>query len=303
MKKILIVDDINTDGRRPLTVQLYKEFKRSKYFTFSLCDDINSELNEYYDLIFIGECHGNFILNSLDNIKNNNIPIIFDVTDNEELDETEYNYHPLIKEIFSHNLNITIITKYWPSKALENFCNQNNFNQSKIVCIPYGIDLNIKKAKKKIYDICFIASITDGWKWHDDRRFIRDELLKLENIFNIFIGNAYGQEYNEIISRSHIAIVEGSKRKAMTAKYLEIANEKTMLAGDLPFYPDFATKLFKNRMLVIDDWNQMNDKLIEILSNPNEIKKLTKKANNMIAKHFSIQSIADTYEQLFKTII
>jgi glycosyltransferase involved in cell wall biosynthesis len=47
----------------------------------------------------------------------------------------------------------------------------------------------------------------------------------------------------------------------------------------------------------------MNDKLIEMLSKPNEIKKLTKKAKNMIAKHFSIQSIADTYEQLFKTIL
>lgn len=303
MKRILIVDDMNTDGRRPLTMQLYEEFKKSRDFVFSFCDDINAELTEYYDLIFIGECHGEFILNSLDNIKDHNIPIVFDVTDNQELDETEYNYHPLIKQIFSHNLNITIVTKYWPSKALENFCNQNNFNQSNIVCISYGIDLNCNRSKKKIYDICFIASITDEWMWHDDRRFIRDELLKLKDRYKIFIGNAYGKEYDDIIASSKIAIVEGSKRKAMTAKYIEIPNQKTMLAGDLPLYPDYVTNIFNNRMLVIDEWNNMNDILIEMLSNQNEIKKLTKKAHNMISKHFSIQSIATTYEQLFKTIL
>jgi hypothetical protein len=301
MKRVLIVDDMNTNGRRQLTMQLYKEFQKSRDFVFSFCDDINAELREYYDLIFIGECHGEFILNSLAQIKD--IPIILNVTDNEELDETEYNYHPLIAEIFSYNLNITIVTKYWPSKALENFCNQNNFNQSNIVCIPYGVDINSNREKNKIYDICFIASITDGWMWHDDRRLIRDELLKLKDRFNIFIGNAYGQQYDDIIASSKIAIVEGSKRKAMTAKYLEIPNQKTMLAGDLPLYPDYVNKLFNNRMLVIDDWNNINDKLIDMLSKPNEIKELTKKAKNMIAKHFSIQSIATTYEQLFKTII
>jgi hypothetical protein len=303
MKRILIVDDMNTDGRQPLTMQLYQEFKKSRDFVFSFCDEINGKLTEYYDLLFIGEYHGEFILNSLDIIIDHNIPIVFDVTDNQEMDETEYNYHPLIKELFSHNLNITIVTKYWPSKALENFCNQNNFNQSNILCIPHGIDLNCNRAKNKIYDICFVASITDGWMWHDDRRFIRDELLKLKDRFNIFIGNAYGKEYDHIIASSKIAIVEGSKRNAMTAKYIEVPNQKTMLAGDLPLYPDYVTKLFNNRMLVIDDWNNMNDKLIEMLSKPNEIKKLTKKAHNMIVKHFSIQSIADTYEQLFKTIL
>ena len=99
--KILIVDDMNTDGRRPLTMQLYEEFKKSKDFIFSFCDDINSELIEDYDLLFIGECHGDFILNSLDSIIDKNIPIVFDVTDNQELDESEYNYHILIKDIFN----------------------------------------------------------------------------------------------------------------------------------------------------------------------------------------------------------
>jgi len=303
MKKIIIVDDMNSDGRRPLTMQLYEEFKKSKDFVFSFCDDINGKLTEYYDLLFIGECHGDFILNSLDSIIEHNIPIVFDVTDNQELDEAEYNYHSLIKDIFSHNLNITIVTKYYPSKSLENFCNQNNFNPQKILCIPYGIDINYKRAKRKKYDICFIASITDEWMWHDDRRLIRDELMKLNDRFNIFIGNAYGQEYNDIIASSKIAIVEGSKRKCMTAKYLEIPNEKTMLAGDIPLYPDYSTKLFKNRMLIINDWNNINDKLIEILSNPNQIKNLTKKAAHMIYKNFSIQSTANSYEELFKSII
>lgn len=317
---ILIVDPKSPRG--PLQWDYYNKLIGNNNFNIFIThendgniEDVMSKMCiERVDLVLVGiyrpdpdpkySPRGNFILNSADYMKKNGIKCILDSADNEEFDKSiSKSYHSNISKIIDTGLIENIVIRYYPSSSIDNFVKQTNFDFDKIKCIPWGID-PIRTIPEKNIDVSFIASICDTWIWHKQRVIIRKLLKSLPPWVNVHVDSVHGNEYNDILSRSKIFIVEGSMRLSMTQKYLEGGVNKCLLLGERPLTPTKGYKFFNEKtMVVIDDWNSVNTVIIEVLKYPEIMELRTQRCVEMIKKNFNVYDVVNKYEELFDKII
>lgn len=302
MKKNILIIDL-CHSRDSLQWNLYKKLRSNGNYNIFISQDINGEISNIMfemninkvDLCFIGIYADDFMLNSVNYIKLNNIPVILDQADIEEFCTSAK-----IKSFLNSNVVKATITRYYPSPRLDSFILSLNLPYEFVKCIPWGIEI---KPLSHLFlnrdiDVSLICSITPGWKYHTEREKIKSILFKSEGI-KVCAENVWGDEYYNILQRSKIFIVEGSMRQSMTQKYLEGAMAGCLLVGDRPKTPKIANELFNEEVMVeVKEWNKINEIIYESLTNANS-PILAERCHKMVTENFSVNKTAQSYEQLF----
>jgi hypothetical protein len=167
----------------------------------------------------------------------------------------------------------------------------------KIIHIPWSINHKVYESNKdRDIDVAMVCSIGETWKWHENRRKIRDEILKLtkgSEKYKVVVKNVYGEEYRDILNRSKIIIVDTSMRQAVTQKYLEAAVSGALLVGDIPFNPE---KIFVNRktMVEVNPLN-VNKKILQYLKDEKSRLKIANECKRIVSEELNHERVAEIF--------
>lgn len=182
-----------------------------------------------YDILYLGIYHHVMNIDYDRVFSENKKPIIIDQADNEEKATQKLKYDQIKQKV--------LLARYLPNEAIEKAFN------FKIELLPWYVNPNRFKPALKDIDVLFICSI-NGERIGNDRKQIAS---RLKGIFDkaelsYIIGEYYGNEYANILSRSWSMVVECG-RKCLTQKYIEASLSSCAIIGDVPIYPDNELKV------------------------------------------------------------
>jgi len=131
------------------------------------------------------------------------------------------------------------------------------------------------------------------WHYHENRTFARYSLAGIPA--NIRVGNWYGAEYLDILSRSKIFIVEGSGRNFLVQKYLEGAASGAMLMGEIP---GTAQDVFEDGISIaeVKDYSRVGEQVLDYLKRPEDIKRIAGEGRERVLEKFALDKIVPAFE-------
>jgi len=166
---------------------------------------------------------------------------------------------------------------------------------AKIICVPWGVDPTVGiSALNKDIDVSFICNINDNWRFHKRRRSIRDVLKSMPVGIRTKIGNWWGGEYCNILSRTKIFVVDASMREFMVQKYLEAPMYGAMLMGDLPCNSGGLLE-HGQTMVEIKDISDLQERIQYYLVNEWDRKTIARNARNRVMNNHTVDQTAQEY--------
>lgn len=200
-----------------------------------------------YDYLYLGIYHPWSGLSKEDLetiIKLNKKPIIIDQVDNE-------NFIYRVDSKIDYGDNCVLLSRYLPNQLLENFW------KGKLSLLPWYINPDRFIPQEKTIDIAFVCMINVANRIGADRKKISENILKYSENNNLShkIGEYWGKDYVNILTRSKAKIIDGS-RYCLTQKYIESALSKCIIVGEKPTSPanDFITISLKD--LDLNNYNK-----------------------------------------------
>jgi len=301
----------NPRQQSPLMTDLYTELSKSIEHQIELVYDTfqgvplqavsMSRFNgEVPDLVLNGAGSRNGLLASHEYVREHGIKTIATV-----LSDTNWIHQPEQND-YRHYIFYDGIVAPWhkDSQAQERM---NVFNPTveslrgaKSFNIPWCINLN-KYPDKKISrsrDIAHICSVDQTKPYHYLRLRLR---AILNDIPSKYIGNAFGNDYVDILNQSHLAAVEDTNRGYLTQSYLENASCGAVNIGIAPEgYNDIS-----ENMIVINKDDMFTDfipKFKEVMKNLNQLNKIRKHARDNIEENYNLYSGVEKYIEMFERV-
>ena len=200
---------------------------RRKYNVFHVAP---SEVLRWYkdcfipDVLWLGIYHQDFgiDLSILPYLQGDRLTVI-DQADNEEFLE-RIGYMP-----YMSFRNKVLLSRYLPNKAM---AGAGAVIGCEARLMPWYVDASRFTARAKDIDVAFVCSM------YGRRDTVADSLRSMcgENGWTHHIGEAWGHEYADVLSRARVLVVE-SGRKAFTQKYIEGVLSGCSIVGDMPVFP------------------------------------------------------------------
>jgi hypothetical protein len=228
MKILILWDGVK---KRDIAQQyIYDYLSKNNEIFFSTPNTIFTDITMYnFDVLWLDIMHIRFNIDWNLLFSNFNKPIIFDQADNEEFVKEQELYSPMYKLI---KLGV-VCSRYLPNEKLQNFCKNNNLVLKQLSWyFKKDFFKNIKKQKKNI-DVSYICSFETK-----ERIKLKDKIENVckNNNWNYVIGNYWGNDYYNLLSKSKIFVIS-SERNALTQKYFEASSLGCTIVGDIPLYP------------------------------------------------------------------
>lgn len=222
--KVFVVDKF-LERRDPAMTDMYSAM--AKKYSISSGDILTNPLSQNYDILWLGIYHHRMGIDINQLRYLNTKPIIIDQADNEEF-LGEINLYKGLQ-------NVTVLSRYLPHIKLERKCAELGFA---VKLLPWYVNPARMPQNKKTCDVAYICSM------YGDRlitKSLLEELVKDKGKTSC-IGEYWGAEYYELLSKCRMSVVECS-RHCLTQKYIEGALAKSFLLGDIPYYPHNELKV------------------------------------------------------------
>lgn len=171
--------------------------------------------------------------------------------------------------------------------------------------IPFYIDpekyIDMNRDRDRF--VCHICSVDQAKTCHYMRMQQRMWLAQHQEYAPI-VGNAFGADYLDILNRSWISMVDDTNRGYMTQKYLESVCCGAVVAGPRPagfekYWVDDHTFL---ELDYHDIGKSMEKRLKYYQKNLNSLKKIRKRAKEMVVENFHIDQGVEAYLDMFERL-
>lgn len=141
----------------------------------------------------------------------------------------------------------------------------------------------------KDIDISFIATTQNLSPNYDTRRLIGVMLKKVKaEGYKVFIGNVYGHEYDKILDRSKILIVETAQSGYVVQRYLQGPVHGCVLMGEIPTM-DRRVWQDNFNIIEVDDWSALPELVKSALENPARLERIRFNALKTIQEKYSME--------------
>ena len=297
--------------RSPISIEMYKHMQRPEgIFETYLCQDpgglnIERYIHEFlprapdYILGGMGCDLGTFQqFQNWDYIRDNKIKTIFQVGDHTQFIDSDQYIRMNAVSRFDKLWIVSDEIKNIPAHAQleEHVKTWAHYKHTNLFYHPWSFDPNVHFDSNMIRDFDVFFSMTVDQNWFSEKRgLMYNSMIPLQKIHKIIMGSVdnkghwqglFGEGYNNLLSRSKIAMVDTSMRHYMTAKYLEAGTRGCLLMGDAPWGME---EVFNDETMAIIDYNNIEKdvpKQIEFyLSSPAEREKKTNKLKEQLTKY------------------
>lgn len=225
--KILIIDKYNYP-RDLAQMDMYSALNEKYEIIFATPENILSLVNEgNYDYLYLGIYHpwcglSQETLQEIIDI--NNKPLLIDQADNE-------GFIGRVNSKVNYGENCILLSRYLPHEELEKFWN------GKLKILPWYINPDRFIPQTKEIDISFVCTMSINRLGVDRKKmslYISEYCEK--NNLSYKIGEIWGNNYNDIVTKSKAMIIDGS-RYCLTQKYIEAALSECIIIGEIPKIP------------------------------------------------------------------
>ena len=291
--------------RSPLLTQFYGYLARADGMfrivrdnrtDMPLKDIIEDRLDGPPDFVYWGFTPGTGLKRSAKYVKENNIKIICDVGDVEQF---VGGYGPVVDNF--RETGIDYLIARWPDvegfhssvDLREHVSKMPWLNRAEIIHVPWAIDPSLYYEGERDIDASLVCTMNPMWHYHENRTLARYSLAGIPA--NIRVGNWYGAEYLDILSRSKIFIVEGSGRNFLVQKYLEGAASGAMLMGEIP---GTAQDVFEDGISIaeVKDYSRVGEQVLDYLKRPEDIKRIAGEGRERVLEKFALDKIVPAFE-------
>lgn len=228
--KILIIDKYNYP-RDLAQMDMYQVLSEKYDVEFATNENLMTLVSQNnYDFLYLGIYHpwcG--ILNLEEILKINKKPVIIDQADNE-------GFMARKKSKIIYDDNSILLSRYLPNDKLSNLW------KDKLYLFPWYINPDRFIPQEKSIDVSFICTINIVRLGVNRKKMSLDIYNYCENNGLSHKIGEYFDEYNDLITKSKVMIIDGS-RYCLTQKYIEAALSNCIIVGQKPTSPpnDFIT--------------------------------------------------------------
>lgn len=252
---------------------------------------------EFPDYIYWGFTRGTALQRSAEFINRHNIKVIADIGD--------LQYFNVFFSNLSMIKQVRFLIARWPHTPgykymheLESIKKSQPFMEdSKIINVPWGINPDKYKSvyagKPRDMDVSMICSSGNKY-YHHNRRLAIGAIRRIKGISS-YTKSVYGQKYIDMLYRSKIFVVEGSRRNFLVQKYLEAAVCGAMLMGEIP---QTGKHIFVHGESIasIGKYSKLAANIKYYLNNPAHRDIIAQHARKRVLKHYSIDKTTALFE-------
>jgi len=305
--RILVLDKPRT--RSPLLTQFYDHISRPSSPLAVLRDTrVNRPaemiIKDRYgktglapDYVYWGFTRGSALKRSAEYLNRNGIKVIIDIGDLQYFD-THFSNISALRHVRFLLARWPKTPKYKHLAELVEIKKHNSFlEHAEIVNVPWGIDPNKYTSKysnmPKDMDVSMICSSGNKY-YHSNRRLALAAIRKINGITS-FTKPVYGQKYIDMLYRSKIFVVEGSRRNFLVQKYLEAAVCGAMLMGELPVTGKTVFEHGKS-IIGVSRYSNLEPNIRYFLEHPAERDRIAGLARKRVVKNYSLENTTAEFQ-------
>lgn len=307
VRPTVLVIDVPRE-RSPLLTQYYEYLAREEGVLNIVMDGgLNTSIEQIVegrlegnppDYMYWGFSNGTALKMSSDYIKSNNIRIIVDVGDVEQFISAS---EPANQNFVGTDIKFLIarwkqLGGFHSEEKLKSFVRKQKMN-SELIYVPWGVNPDMYKEKglKRDIDVSLVCTI-GGYEIHRNRRVAKKVLEGMGGKISVKIGECYGGEYINTLSRSKIFVVEGSNRKFATQKYFEGAACGAMLLGEIP---PTEKDNFEDGISIVEvgDYSKIDEQIMYYLEHEDERKRIAKEGQRRILQNCTLDKVTCDFEE------